>query len=784
MRADLAASVRISSLVVFADAIKRTSPEDQLIPAATAGTARSTVPLRNIVAIAVSIGALVLAFALVDLGALAEAASRVSLSTLAIVILALMSGALLACARLACIASDLGYRMRASDAIAALSLGQLGGAIFFQLAGQLIARSAVLGRRGVPVAGTVLMTGYERVVAFAVSLPFALAGGWYLFGGITLDLEAGGAAFLKLVTGGTLAVVASAVLVWGRPALAFARPKLGTGAAWRLARSFALSFGIQICTITAYIAAVVGLAPDMGMIETAAAVAIVMLAASVPVSLAGWGVRELGAIYALGAIGLDRETALVVAVLVGAAALGVVAILAAASALVRVRPGTPVLPTTAPKIDTIRALAWGVPLLVSMAVLFQVHVPVSTSWLNVNLADPLAIIGASLFLLERLKARQLPMWRLSLFNGHIAVMTALIVIAFAHGWLNFGVTAWALTNRLAGWFVLLAYLATGALIVGSEGERGLVLLLRTYTVALLSIVALEFILLVAARLGVAMPQGIISFRSEGFSQNPNAFALLLLFAITATVSVIKDSKGQTAALALGMLGLWLSGSRAGLIALSVVLLVGLALRAVRISRLVAALVLTAAGIAFIEWLPQIVGSIVSVMQSVAGEVVAFLTPKGTGATTGPAAILTSPHFSPFMAVASGYESSNTQRILSFQQGAEMFEAAPIFGAGLGAFMEWHTRTYGGPLVIHSTALWLLAEMGIVGLFVFVAPFVRVLKHETRDASPHDPVRSFLILSLLAFATIAAVHDVMYQRGFWLLIGAALALQQVRGSEKA
>src|SRR5688500_8823241 len=105
-----------------------------------AGPAKRAVRTRSVVTIGVTVVALALAFTMVDLRALAQALSRVSLLTLLTVSCALTSGALLACVRLACIASDLGYRMRASDAIAALSFGQLGGAIFFQLAGQLIAR--------------------------------------------------------------------------------------------------------------------------------------------------------------------------------------------------------------------------------------------------------------------------------------------------------------------------------------------------------------------------------------------------------------------------------------------------------------------------------------------------------------------------------------------------------------------------------------------------------------------------------------------------------------------
>jgi hypothetical protein len=71
---------------------------------------------------------------------------------------------------------------------------------------------------------------------------------------------------------------------------------------------------------------------------------------------------------------------------------------------------------------------------------------------------------------------------------------------------------------------------------------------------------------------------------------------------------------------------------------------------------------------------------------------------------------------------------------------------PVFGAGLGAFRNQMILTLDGlPLVIHSTAVWLLAELGIVGFLIFAESFTP--------------------------------GDMLYQRTFWLLIGAALAVRQ-------
>ena len=56
-----------------------------------------------------------------------------------------------------------------------------------------------------------------------------------------------------------------------------------------------------------------------------------MFATSVPISLAGWGMRELSAVVGLGAIGVPAHAALTAAVTIGIGSLLVVGVLAAIS---------------------------------------------------------------------------------------------------------------------------------------------------------------------------------------------------------------------------------------------------------------------------------------------------------------------------------------------------------------------------------------------------------------------------------------------------------------------
>src|SRR3546814_8708178 len=85
----------------------------------------------------------------------------------------------------------------------------------------------------------------------------------------------------------------------------------------------------------------------------------------------------------------------------------------------------------------------------------------------------------------------------------------------------------------------------------------------------------------------------------------------------------------------------------------------------------------------------------------------------------------------------------------------------------------HIRAFGTPLVIHSTPLWLLPETGIVGFLIFAVPAVRVFFVEARRTE-RDSASVFLVLIITALAVMSLAHELLYQRAFWFLFGAALA----------
>ena len=152
-----------------------------------------------------------------------------------------------------------------------------------------MARGALLSRRGMPVAATITLTVYERAAAACVSLLMAIAGGWFVFGRVTLDIQHGGLLFLKLLAGMTVALLVGAWLAWGSKVLTVLPREPDRSLAAPIIRNILLSSAIQLTMMAAYVAAAHNLAPSVSILDLAAASAVVMLAASLPISLAGGG---------------------------------------------------------------------------------------------------------------------------------------------------------------------------------------------------------------------------------------------------------------------------------------------------------------------------------------------------------------------------------------------------------------------------------------------------------------------------------------------------------------
>lgn len=741
----------------------RPLPNDQSLIQRAAGKSRLfQKAVQRGLPILVSATALGAVFNRLDLHDLWHTAATLQPSSLGLVVAALLVGNLLACVRFKVIASDLNQPVRLRDAFAATSLGQLAGSFFFQVVGQTLARSAVLSRVGVSMPTTIIITGYERIVAAFMSAALALFGAFYLFRHVTLDLPGGGDELIEIIAGITFVGLAGAAFAWGHQA-----KQATSSVKWRHAtatylRASAVTALIQATTMTAYLAAASSLSPSIPLTKLVAAMALVMFAASVPISFAGWGIREISAIYALAVIGMPRAVSVVVALLIGFSSIVVMAALAlvGASLMTATQPRSRPIGQAATATLHSAFLDWVIPVFVASAVFFQVHVPVGLGKLNVNLADPVVLFGGALFvryLFSRETLRSPS--RVPRLGIMVSLMTLTIAAAFVHGWAVDGWTAWASTNRMFGWFVLLAYAGTGALLARQQDAESFRILLRTFVIAGLAVATFELALLFAVAVGAPISEKLLPLRIDGFAQNPNAFGFQLLLVMAGIIALRLKGWRQHMALAITFAALYFTASRAAEGTWIVVCAAAIMLGYLNARSLITSLLAAAAGI----------GAILMI---------------GDAATLlgGAASLHVADHLAPYTAMniyqmihGDPGHGFSADRWISVVGGIRMFLAHPIFGAGLGAAVAMFERERHEFLIIHSTPIWLLAETGIIGFAVFVVPFFYVLCREIRAslAGHVDSARILLVLSLVAFGVMSQAHDLMYQRPFWFLLGAAI-----------
>lgn len=718
-------------------------------------------PVRLTILVSVSLAAGLIAISQVGVDGLGTTLSRIPITVLLTVAALMLAGALIATLRLYFIARDLGWNLSAKDALLALSVGQVASAASVQFFGQIVARSAILAPRGLSAPVNIAIVIYERLAAVGVSATLAAIGAWYLFGRITVDFRSGGDQFLFIAAGILSAVLSGAVFGWGSLAFRSMRGKVTARSMLSFARSALLTLIIQLFTAGAYVVLASALSPDTALTDLFAASLVVMFAASLPISFAGWGVRELSAVVALSAIGVGSSAAMATAITVGIVALlTVVAIAAFAVMLPRSKSHPPKAAVAERGIEIEAALKWAIPLMAATAVFFQLHLPVGGSLINVNLADPLAILGGGIFATKYLVPRR-EHWRLPGLNGYVLVSTAVLLIGLVNGFIHYGWIDWAFTNKTLGWFVLLCYGATGALIVHRHGAEGLTLLTRTFIAAAAGIVTLAIIVIVLRRAGLGLPREWFAFPLDGYSQNRNAFGFVLILA--ACVSPWATPASRPWLLGLIFAGLWLSGSRAAAGTIIIITVLAVATKRFSFKDVGKALLLTAGIVAIIQLTPLFLS-----MLARSFSIFSTLPQGASSADAIPS----------FWIITASPPASDLDRFKSILDGLKMFSDNPVFGRGLGAYIaEQKSAAY---VVIHSTPIWLLAEMGLVGLLAFVAPAFRIVQTEARRIEV-DPVSGLLVFMLIAFGMMSAVHEMLYQRPIWLLLGAALSIVTLKRS---
>lgn len=659
-----------------------------------------------------------------------------------------------------------GFTAPTGLAVRAFLVGQISNQLLANIFGQSMSRAAVLRAGNVPVSVSVFATFIERAVAAASLLALSLASAACFMGRVVLDLERGGAYLISILLG-----IAIALATLGGVMLARHRDDIRRICTARTAVQGLLVLGLTLATHTAmlagYVAVLAGLGIDALRPDIAGALLIVMFTASLPISFGGWGLRELSAAHALGLVGVPAPTAIAAAALVGLLAMAATLLPMAGAMLLRGSYPDP--RPTGPEPETASArhrgaadaaagwdkiLLWVCSALTAALVFFQVRVPLAHAEINVNPADLVALTALGIAVTSALINRTTDATAAWFWRG-LMVLTSLVAAGLAIGYGAHGWNDWAILNRGLGWLVLAGYAVAGAAAANVRGARGRGTVLLAFAATGLTVCAAQVSLLEVDRFIAAVPRDVLAYPLEGFARNRNAFAFQILLLLAALAVLLRAGeigwRTHAAGCGLALIVVWETLSRTGWI-IAAMLIFALALTVERIER-ARFLLRLAAGLALTLGLyiscsytlaamsgTELTGAMLQTVQRHEG---LFLRPDADGERWG-----------------------------TLIAGLKLWLAHPLTGAGLGGFVAARESAHLPFQVIHSVPVWLLAELGLLGLAVALAIGADWVVRARRALSDPEtePYAVGLLAILMVMAVGGLVHDFLYQRSFWLLAG--------------
>ena len=217
-----------------------------------------------------------------------------------------------------------GVNVSYSRSLQASLQGYFASLFFISLFGQVAGRYAALRQYGAPPVFIASLTAVEKAVLFMVSGGLALWGAAWLLDSSEVAIFLGKVSFTQIIIAVMLSVFAS--LWYGKASIEVKlfnvmRSQKSIGHIFEV---FAITLVAQLLVVSAFVVGTMGLSPEIDIVDLIAAAAITSFAASLPISVNGWGVREVAAIYAFGYVGVPASSALAISILVGLCSTAVV----------------------------------------------------------------------------------------------------------------------------------------------------------------------------------------------------------------------------------------------------------------------------------------------------------------------------------------------------------------------------------------------------------------------------------------------------------------------------
>lgn len=394
--------------------------------------------------------------------------------------------------------------------------------------------------------------------------------------------------------------------------------------------------------------------------------------------------------------------------------------------------------------------------------------------LRINLGDlTLPFIAVFILLSLILKKSSWPRWQRPFHILWPVALSAVMALALLNFYrLNDELSHWALVNKFIGWFVLMGYLGLGGWISTNTRLLDLKKFIRPLVCGFLLISAASCVMifihgydLLPEKLLILIPP---YSQLEALMGNRNAFAFLLVtLSIFTTLFSYKAPEILPRRLLilfwlLFPVFLFLNASRALWIATGPLMCYFIFLTRKDSLRLII-LPFCLGGLLFFTLVPD---SLRNVAQD---------------------PLARSELLYENNADEKNIHAGDSLRFKILNTALKTWQEHPVLGAGLGGGMRGQEIEYGQTLaVIDNSALWILTDMGLFGLSLFLGSFVAMLIALWRGTRTRAPDKALLMhcafIMLLVFGVFSLVHELLYTRFIWFILGLSLAGPALKNQE--
>ena len=418
-----------------------------------------------------------------------------------------------------------------------------------------------------------------------------------------------------------------------------------------------------------------------------------------------------------------------------------------------------------------------------LAVIFAVALQIQTTLfasadylgIRVNLAD-LLLPAAGLFILGSLalKKSAWPQWRAPFGYWSIGLLSVIVLLSCVNGYLVTGEwSQWAVINKCLGWFILMAYLGAGAWAVRNAAtsvkQVFIYAFIAFFCVGAVYSLVIHFMFWTMNSELITNPKVYI----EGFMYNRNAFGFL---ALTVSIFLISNFASKPAENLKYKAAIWLVWFLTG----CCVLVIG--------SRALYIALLPIFGILLFQHRSYFMKYALPGL-ALGTLAVPLLFPSFMYRVTMPfyqTTILfekseSMPEYSSDHQVEKDYD---LPRLAIAKDALNLIREHPVTGAGLGTMLHTQNEQHGKSIdVIDNSLLWILTEMGPLGLFGFIWVFIVMLRALYNKDEP-DSFSQAVFLLLLVFGIFSIFHEILYTRFLWFVLGMALVVPKARQNEQS